>query len=150
MTKEELKEEAIKYAVDYSTSYGKGYKHKDLRIAYLAGAEPREKRIEELELKIKHLTNHLEPQAMTALFELVEEEVKQEQRNKELEWHDLEKNPNDLPENKRNVWCDYGDGYGKGCYNKDDGGWWIEGHMFCSIIDAWCELPTRNKGDKTK
>ena len=52
MTKEELKKEAIKYAVDYHTSYGKGYKHKDLRIAYLAGAEPREKRIEELENKI--------------------------------------------------------------------------------------------------
>lgn len=43
------------------------------------------KRIEELELKIKHLTQHLEPQAMTALFEQVEEEVKQEQRIKELE-----------------------------------------------------------------
>ena len=49
MTKEELKKEAIKFAVGYPTSYGKGYKHKDLRIAYLAGAEPREKRIEELD-----------------------------------------------------------------------------------------------------
>jgi hypothetical protein len=46
MTEEELKQEAIKYAVDYPTSYGKGYKHKDLRIAYLAGAEPREKQIQ--------------------------------------------------------------------------------------------------------
>ena len=46
MTKEELKKEAIKYAVDYPTSYGKGYKHKDLRIAYLTGAEPREKQIQ--------------------------------------------------------------------------------------------------------
>ena len=52
MTKEELKKEAIQYAVDYPTSYGKGYKHKDLRIAYLAGAEPREKRIAELEAQI--------------------------------------------------------------------------------------------------
>ena len=49
MTKDELKQEAIKYAVDYPTSYGKGYKHKDLRVAYLAGAEPREKQIIELE-----------------------------------------------------------------------------------------------------
>ena len=49
MTKEELKKEAIKFAVDYPTNYGKGYKHKDLRIAYLAAAEPREKRIAELE-----------------------------------------------------------------------------------------------------
>ena len=55
MTDEELKKEAIKFAVGYPTSYGKGYKHKDLRIAYLAGAEPREKRIEELETQIEQL-----------------------------------------------------------------------------------------------
>ena len=48
MTEEELKKEAIQYAVDYPTNYGKGYKHKDLRIAYLAGAEPREKEIKSL------------------------------------------------------------------------------------------------------
>lgn len=41
--------------------------------------------IAELEEKIKHLTKHLEPQTMTALFEQVEEEVKREQRIKELE-----------------------------------------------------------------
>lgn len=58
-----------------------------------------------------------------------------------IEWHDLRKDPNDLPKNKRNVWCDYSEGYGKGLYDKDDGGWWIEGHMYCSIINAWCELP---------
>ena len=65
--------------------------------------------------------------------------------NKAIEWHNLEKNPNDLPKNNRYVWCDYGDSYGKGCYNKVDSGWWIEGHMFCSTIDAWCELPRRDK-----
>ena len=59
MTKEELKKEAIKYAVDYPTSYGKGYKHKDLRIAYLAGAEPREKRIAELERKLEQTEKDL-------------------------------------------------------------------------------------------
>ena len=46
MTKEELKKEAIKYAVEYPSRCGKGYMHKDLRIAYLAGAEPREKQIQ--------------------------------------------------------------------------------------------------------
>lgn len=55
MTKEELKKEAIQYAVDYPTSYGKGYKHKDLRIAYLAAAEPREKRIAELKAQIEKM-----------------------------------------------------------------------------------------------
>ena len=61
------------------------------------------------------------------------------------QWHDLRKDPNDLPKDKEHVWCDYGDGYGKGFYDKDDGGWWIEGHMYCSIIDAWCEIPTFDK-----
>jgi hypothetical protein len=60
-------------------------------------------------------------------------------------WHDLRKDKNDLPKNKRNVWCYYGDGYGKGFYDKDDGSWLIEGHLYCSIIDAWCELPTFDK-----
>ena len=64
---------------------------------------------------------------------------------KEHEWHDLRKDPNDLPKDKRNVWCDYDNGYGKGFYDKDDGGWWIEGHIYCSIIDAWYELPTFDK-----
>ena len=56
LEKEELKKEAIKYAVDYPTNYGKGYKRKDLRLAYLAGAEPREKRIADLEQQNKELT----------------------------------------------------------------------------------------------
>lgn len=73
------------------------------------------------------------------------EELKSELKEWKDEWHDLRKDKNDLPENKRNVWCDYDDGYGKGFYNKDEGGWWIEGHMFCSAIDAWCELPTFDK-----
>lgn len=60
-------------------------------------------------------------------------------------WHNLKENPNDLPDSSRFVWCDYGEDYGKGYYNKDDGAWWIEGHIYCSIIDAWCELPKRNK-----
>ena len=71
-------------------------------------------------------------------------ELKEELNEWKNEWHDLRKNPNDLPNNKRSVWCYYGDGYGKGFYDKDDGGWWIEGHIYCSIIDAWCELPIFN------
>ena len=62
-----------------------------------------------------------------------------------LQWHDLRKDKNDLPDNSRFVWCDYGDDCGKGYYSRDDGGWWIEGHMFYSAIDAWCELPTFDK-----
>lgn len=53
--------------------------------AYITGAEPREKRIAELETQIEHLTKHLTFQTASALFEQVEEEVRQEQRLKELE-----------------------------------------------------------------
>ena len=45
------------------------------------------KKVKELEDKIEHLTKHLEPQTMSALFEQVEEEVKQKQRIAELEAH---------------------------------------------------------------
>lgn len=60
-------------------------------------------------------------------------------------WHDLRKDPNDLPENKRKVWCDYYDDCGKGFYDKDNGEWCIEGHLYCSSIHAWCEIPTFDK-----
>ena len=82
MTKKELKKEAIQYAVDYPTSYGKGYKHKDLRVAYLAGAEPREKRISKLEkentelkarlIAINLLTPELEKQSKARKKQLAE------------------------------------------------------------------------------
>ena len=48
------------------------------------------KKVMELEDKIKHLTQHLEPQSMSALFEQVEEEVKQKQRIEELEKENAE------------------------------------------------------------
>lgn len=54
-------------------------------IITIKGIADLEKENAELEIKIKHLTKHLEPQSMTALFEQVEEEIKQEQRIKELQ-----------------------------------------------------------------
>ena len=94
MTKEELKAEATEFEENYTvyevakrkdgTDYAKKVCKVTVKEAYLAGAEPREKRIAELELKIKLLTKHLKPQAMTALFRQVEEEIKQEQRIKAL------------------------------------------------------------------
>lgn len=41
MTEEALKKQAIKYAANYPTSYGKGYKRKDLRTAFIAGHKAR-------------------------------------------------------------------------------------------------------------
>ena len=50
MTKEELEKEADKWLVDNLHSTEEDYKR-----AYLAGAEPREKRISELEAQIKKM-----------------------------------------------------------------------------------------------
>ena len=111
MTKEALKQEAEEKAKKRT----KGFKcQENCEASYVMGAldfaEPREKRIEELEkevdevklksgystyledkiqideleLKIKNLTKHLEPQAMTEIFKQVEEEAKQEQRIKNM------------------------------------------------------------------
>lgn len=57
----------------------------------------------ELELKIKHLTEHLEPQAMTSLFEQVEEEVRQEQRIEELERENAELKTKKIPQLERKI-----------------------------------------------
>lgn len=134
MTKEALKQEAEEKAKKRT----KGFKcQENCEASYVMGAldfaEPREKRIEELEkevdevklksgystyledkiqideleLKIKNLIKHLEPQAMTEIFKQVEEEVKQEQKIKNMKnclkkWlkyeneHDYELNVDEL------------------------------------------------------
>lgn len=85
MTEEELEMEAREKYHNYKIEDFQGFYPRNYYcLGYIESAEPREKRIAELELKIKHLTEHLEPQAMTSLFEQVEEEVKQEQKVKEL------------------------------------------------------------------
>ena len=95
MTKEKLEKEAGNWLRKYllccncekkcNCIDSNSYCEEQVLRAYVDSAEPREKRIAELELKIKHITEHLEPQIMTALFEQVEEEVKQEQRIEELQ-----------------------------------------------------------------
>ena len=84
MTKEKLEKEAEEW-VNKNKPVQDDWEDSDIIQAIIDTSEPREKRIAELELKIKHITKHLEPQVMTALFEQVEEEVKQEQRIKKLE-----------------------------------------------------------------
>lgn len=90
MTKEELEKEAEEYTkannLEWELECCRTSPIGEVKQAYLASAEPREKCIEELRLKIKHLTQHLEPQAMSALFDQVEKEVEQEQRIKELDY----------------------------------------------------------------
>lgn len=111
MTKEALKQEAEEKAKKRTKGFKC---QENCEASYVMGAldfaESREKRIEELEkevdevklksgystyledkiqideleLKIKNLTKHLEPQAITEIFKQVEEEVKQEQRIKNM------------------------------------------------------------------
>ena len=62
------------------------------------------------------------------------------------QWHDLEKDPNDLPKDKHNVWCKCLDQCGEGWYDKDTNTWTLiyrDYHVHC--IEAWCELPTFDK-----
>lgn len=61
-------------------------------------------------------------------------------------WHDLRKDPTDLPKDKHNVWCQYLDQYEEGWYDKDTNTWTLiyrDYHIHC--IEAWCELPTFEK-----
>lgn len=62
-------------------------KHNRKTVAHLSSciSDVQEKKIAELELEIKKLTQHLEPQLMTDLLKQVREEVEQEQRIKKLE-----------------------------------------------------------------
>lgn len=48
------------------------------------------------------------------------------------EWHDLRKDPSDLPKDYRNVWTNVGAGY------YDDDGWWDDFGRLQGVI-AWCE-----------
>ena len=63
------------------------------------------------------------------------------------QWHDLEKDTNDLPKDKHNVWCQsYSGEYEVGWYDKDTGYWTlIYNHYATKHIKAWCELPTFDK-----
>lgn len=47
-------------------------------------------------------------------------------------WHDLRKDPNDVPNNCRYVWTNVGAGY------HDDDGWWDDFGRLQNVI-TWCE-----------
>jgi len=64
------------------------------------------------------------------------------------QWHDLWKDPTDLPKNRRNVWITYINGYNQRENTEASFRykyWVISGHRTeCEVI-AWCEIPTFNK-----
>lgn len=47
-------------------------------------------------------------------------------------WHDLRKDPSDIPKDARYVWTNIGAGY------HDDDGWWDDFGRLQNVI-AWCE-----------
>lgn len=56
-------------------------------------------------------------------------------------WHDLRKDPNDLPKNTRQVLCaENGGGYSVGEYWEFEGGWGEDRRMGEEVI-AWTEIP---------
>ena len=87
MNREDMKNKYSSFITEVSEILGLGKPVDILKLCATTDLffQPLEKQIEELEAKIKHLTEQLEPQTASALFEQVEEEVRQEQRIKELE-----------------------------------------------------------------
>ena len=61
-----------------------------------------------------------------------------------IQWHNLRKDPNDLPKNRRNVWITYINAYYQKVTTKASFRhkfWVIDGHKTeCEVI-AWCEIP---------
>lgn len=60
------------------------------------------------------------------------------------QWHDLRKDPNDLPNNTRQVLCaEKGGGYSVGEYWEKEGGW--GDRLLGEEVIYWCEIPTFDK-----
>ena len=129
MTKEELEKEAEEYGEkDLGGKYLSSVVAKDKLHAYklgqydgfIAGAEPREKRIAELEAQIE-----------------------------KKKWHDLQKDPSDLPKDYKTMCIclsDFGSKYEpipQVCIGYCDSLGWSDymGSSLYSTVRYWCELP---------
>ena len=153
MTKEELKRELYHYIATQCSAISINMEH---RLVYHYDQMEKvgefiynleEKRIEELENQIADIKANCD-----LAIEGRDIKIKElEQENAGLkagrpQWHDLEKEPTDLPKDNHNVWCKALDHYGEGWYDKDTNTWTLiyRGyHLHC--IEAWCEIPTFDK-----
>ena len=66
------------------------------------------------------------------------------------QWHDLRKDPNDLPKDNDEKLCFYGKGKVVARYDSEYGCWEtyfnnLETVIPSSVIIAWCEIPTFDK-----
>ena len=63
-----------------------------------------------------------------------------------IEWHDLRKNPTDLPKEEKEVLVYLWDSYYIGSYSSEDVEWWFNefslDYKRLDEVIAWCELPT--------
>lgn len=73
----------------------------------------------------------------------MEEHIRREGKAGRPQWHNLEKDPNDLPDNIRYVWTNVGAGY----HDHDDYGWWDDFGRLNGVI-AWCEPKFDKELDK--
>ena len=69
------------------------------------------------------------------------------------QWHDLRKNPNDLPKDDENFMCMLENGYRIECYCDPTSKRWYDNYFhhdteygyYQSKVIAWCEIPTFDK-----
>ena len=122
MTKEELEKEACEGYIKRIRQVGvkDNYRNQTYNDGYLDGAEPREKRIAELEAQIE-----------------------------KKKWHDLQKDPSDLPKDYKTMCIclsDFGSKYEpipQVCIGYCDSLGWSDymGSSLYSTVRYWCELP---------
>lgn len=157
MTKEKLEKEAEEWIKDHSGLIGSyefvKYDYDSMQKAYLAGAEPREKRIAELEQENERLKGDLELWESGACRATnldkcgVVKELKAQ--IEKMKWHDLRKDPNDLPKETGSYVVSRFDNYLKRkkvsqtlffIKGKGKGKGW-QTKMDKTQIIAWCEIP---------
>lgn len=159
MIKEELKQEAEEYALN---QWEGNLPWSVIQKSYYDGAEPREKRIAELEaenlqlLKEWRVMDKAKQKAELKVAELMGDVSTLEQDLKRLEaqiekmkWHDLRKDPNDLPKETGSYVVSRFDNYLKRkkvsqtlffIKGKGKGKGW-QTKMDKTQIIAWCETP---------
>ncbi|MCR5319095.1 MAG: hypothetical protein K6E22_12785 [Treponema sp.] len=65
-------------------------------------------------------------------------------RTELFRWHDLRKNPDDLPEISKRVLCSFSELSFILYYNKSEDSWYDNSGDKGIIPDAWCEIPNFN------
>lgn len=128
MTEEELKKKAEEYQTGRKdlNYFSEPYKDK-IRKAYIAGAKENQPNAEEM-LKRLMKGGYIESG--------ISKEIS-------IVWHDLRKDPNDLPTRDNTDMSDYViTDRGVGYYNARVKSWWVRNdYALTDKVIAWCEIP---------